>query len=100
MPRDGSGEPMNDTPGGMLEAGLPSVEVMTEYVRACRQLGHPTPEPTQLLAAYTAERGMDLQALDDDGRVLSAAVAVAEEALALQEHARRTLDAGWRAPLR
>ncbi|MGK2903754.1 MAG: hypothetical protein ACSLE7_12915 [Mycobacterium sp.] len=87
---------MNDTPGGMLEAGLPSVEVMTEYVRACRQLGHPTPEPTQLLAAYTAERGMDLQALDDDGRVLSAAVAVAEEALALQEHARRTLDAAWR----
>ncbi|MGB5150355.1 MAG: hypothetical protein WBN99_10425, partial [Mycobacterium sp.] len=87
---------MNDTAGGMLEAGLPSVEVMTEYVRACRQLGHPTPEPTQLLAAYTAEQGMDLQALDDDGRALSAAVAVAEEALALQEHARRTLDAAWR----
>lgn len=80
----------------MLEAGAPAVEVMTEYVRACRLLGHSAPEPAGLRAAYTAEDGLDLQALDDDQRTLSAAVAAAEEALLLQEQARRALAAAWR----
>jgi hypothetical protein len=80
----------------VLEAGAPAVEVMTEYVRACRLLGHSAPEPAGLHAAYTAEDGLDLQALDDDHRSLSAAVAAVEEALLLQEQARRALSAAWR----
>ncbi|KRD16114.1 hypothetical protein ASE48_28625 [Mycobacterium sp. Root265] len=80
----------------VLEAGAPAVEVMTEYVRACRLLGHSAPEPAGLHAAYTAEDGMDLQALDDDHRTLSAAVAGAEGALLLQEQARRALATAWR----
>lgn len=80
----------------MLEAGVPAVEVMTEYVRACRQLGHSVPEPTDLHAAYTAEDGLDLQALDADHRTLAEAVTALEEALLLQEEARRALAAAWR----
>lgn len=80
----------------MLEAGAPAVEVMTEYVRACRRLGHPVPEPAGLHAAYTAEDGLDLQALDDDHRTLAEAVAAVEEAVLLQDQARRALAAAWR----
>lgn len=79
-----------------LAPGLPAVQVMSEYVRAVRLLGHPAPEPTRLHTAYTAEDGMDLAALDADARALSAAAATAEETLLLQEHARRTLDGTWR----
>ena len=79
-----------------LAPGLPAVQVMSEYVRAVRLLGHPTPEPTLVHTAYTAEDGMDLAALDADARALSAAAAPAEETLLLQEHARRTLDGAWR----
>lgn len=81
---------------GMLAAGAPAAEVMTEYVRACRRLGHSVPEPAHLHAAYTAEEGLDLQALDDDHRTLSEALAAVEEALVLQEQARRALVAAWR----
>jgi len=80
----------------MLEAGAPAVEVMTEYVRACRRLGHPVPEPERLHAAYTAEDGLDLQALDDDRRTLSASVTAVQDALLLQEQARSALAAAWR----
>lgn len=80
----------------MLDAGAPAVEVLTEYARACRQLGHAAPEPAGLHAAYTAEDGLDLQALDDDHRALSEAVAAVEEALLLQEQAGRSLPAAWR----
>ena len=38
---------------GMLAAGAPAAEVMTEYARACRRLGHSVPEPAHLHAAYT-----------------------------------------------
>jgi hypothetical protein len=87
---------MTDIGGEMLREGMPAVEVMIEYVRACRQLGHPTPEPSRLSATYTAEEGMDLSALDADGRALWAVVAAGEEAQQLQEHARRGLAAAWR----
>lgn len=80
----------------MLAAGAPAAEVMTEYVRACRRLGHSVPEPAHLHAAYTAEEGLDLQALDDDHRTLSEALAAAEAALVLQEQAYRALAAAWR----
>lgn len=80
----------------MLAAGAPAAEVMTEYARACRRLGHSVPEPAHLHAAYTAEEGLDLQALDDDHRTLSEALAAVEEALVLQEQARRALVAAWR----
>lgn len=81
---------------GMLAAGAPAAEVMTEYVRACRRLGHSVLEPAHLHAAYTAEEGMDLQALDDDHRTLSEALAAVEAALVLQEQAHRALAAAWR----
>lgn len=80
----------------MLDAGAPAVEVMTEYVRACRRLGHSAPEPAGLHAAYTAEDGLDLQALDDDHRTLCEAVTAVEETLLLQEQARRALAVAWR----
>lgn len=80
---------------GMLETGMPAVEVMSEYVRACRRLGHSAPEPADLHAAYTAEDGVDLPALDTDGRALSEIVVAAEDALQLQEQARRALGAAW-----
>lgn len=80
----------------MLEAGEPAVEVMTEYVRACRHLGHAVPEPTSLRAAYTAEDGLDLRTLDADHRTLSETVAALENVLLLQEQARRALAAAWR----
>lgn len=79
----------------MLEAGEPAVDTMAEYVRACGQLGHAVPPPARLYAAYTAEAGLDLDALDADHRTLSDALAVAEEALALQDGARHELAAAW-----
>ncbi len=90
-PRAGSGDVVDG-----LTPGLSAVQVMSEYVRAVRLLGHPAPEPTRLHTAYTAEDGMDLQALDTDARALSAAAAAAEETMLLQEQARRTLDGAWR----
>ena len=80
----------------MLEVGAPAVEVMVEYVRACRRLGHPGPEPASLHAAYTAEDGLDLPTLDADHRMLSDAVAAVEEARGGQEQARRALTEAWR----
>lgn len=79
----------------MLEAGEPAVEAMTEYARACGQLGHGVPEPVRLHAAYTAEVGLDLHALDADHRALSDAVAAVEEALLSQDGARQALAAAW-----
>ncbi|MEH3132245.1 MAG: hypothetical protein PGN27_20025 [Mycolicibacterium neoaurum] len=74
---------------------MPAVEVLTEYVRACRQLGHDTPDPVALHTAYTAERSLDFGALAADCRTLSAAAAAAEEALTEQEGARNVLLAQW-----
>lgn len=74
---------------------MPAVEVLTEYVRACRRLGHDTPDPVALHTAYTAEQSLDLDALVADCRALSAAVAAAEEALAEQDGARNVVLAQW-----
>ncbi|WBP96420.1 hypothetical protein O6072_09445 [Mycolicibacterium neoaurum] len=74
---------------------MPAVEVLTEYVRACRRLGHDTPDPVLLHTAYTAEQSLDLGALAADCRTLSAAAAAAEEALTEQDGARNVVLAQW-----
>ncbi|QVI27410.1 hypothetical protein MN2019_24995 [Mycolicibacterium neoaurum] len=74
---------------------MPAVEVLTEYVRACRRLGHDTPDPIVLLTSYTAEQSLDLGALAADCRTLSAAAAVAEEALTEQERAQNAVLTQW-----
>ncbi|TQK30821.1 hypothetical protein [Arthrobacter sp. SLBN-53] len=74
---------------------MPAVEVLTEYVRACRRLGHDTPDPELLHTAYTAEQSLDLGALAADCRTLSAAAAAAEEALTEQDGARTVVLAQW-----
>ena len=80
----------------MLDAGLPAVEAMTEYARASGQLGHAVPDPARLHAAYTAEDGLDLHALEADHRTLAQAVVAVEEALLVQDDARLALAAAWR----
>lgn len=80
----------------MLDAGLPAVEAMTEYARASGQLGHAAPDPARLHAAYTAEDGLDLHALEADHRTLAQAVVAVEEALLVQDDARLALVAAWR----
>ncbi|WP_304117196.1 hypothetical protein [Mycolicibacterium bacteremicum] len=79
----------------MLDDGAAAVAVLTEYVRACRQLGHDGPDPVALQTVYTAEESMDLEALAADCRSLSAAVAAAEEAQSVQDDACRAAVTAW-----
>ncbi|MDX1875996.1 hypothetical protein SBI67_28085 [Mycolicibacterium sp. 120266] len=83
---------------GALARGAPAVEVLTDYVAACRALGHPAAEPGQLHDAYTAEDGMDLGALDADCAAVAAALGVVDEAVRLQDAARVTLAGVWQGP--
>lgn len=79
----------------MLDDGVAAVEVLAEYVRACRQLGHDGPDPVALQTVYTAEESMDLEALAADCRSLSAAVTAAEEAQSVQDDACRAAVTAW-----
>ncbi|MCV7431701.1 hypothetical protein [Mycolicibacterium bacteremicum] len=79
----------------MLDDGVAAVAVLTEYVRACRQLGHDGPDPVALQTVYTAEESMDLEALAADCRSLTAAVAAAEEAQSVQDDACRAAVTAW-----
>ncbi|MGU3502958.1 hypothetical protein [Mycobacterium sp. C31M] len=79
----------------MLEDARPAVEVLSEYARACRQLGHSGPDPTALQAAYSTEAEMDLAALAADGRAVAELAAAADEALQWQDGACRAVDAAW-----
>ncbi|MGW0161561.1 hypothetical protein ACWDUN_19850 [Mycobacterium sp. NPDC003323] len=79
----------------MLDEGRPAVEVIAEYAQACRQLGHAAPDPTGLVAAYTAEESMDLAVLESDCQALAALVSAADEALLLQDGARRAVTEAW-----
>ncbi|GAS99253.1 uncharacterized protein RMCC_6218 [Mycolicibacterium canariasense] len=83
---------------GALARGVPAVEVLTDYVAACRALGHPTAEPGQLHDAYTAEDGMDLGALDADCAAVTAALGAVDEAVRLQDAARAALAGAWQGP--
>ncbi len=83
---------------GALARGAPAVEVLTDYVAACRALGHPAAEPGALHDAYTAEDGMDLGALDADCAAVAAALGAVDEAARLQDAARVALAGAWQGP--
>jgi hypothetical protein len=83
---------------GALARGGPAVEVLSDYVAACRALGRTATDPAQLHDAYTAEDGMDLGALDADCAAIAAALGTVEEAARLQESARAALAAAWQGP--
>lgn len=83
---------------GALARGGPAVEVLSDYVAACRALGCTVTDPAQLHDAYTAEDGMDLGALDADCAEITAALGTVEEAARLQESARAALAAAWQGP--
>ncbi|QNJ94682.1 hypothetical protein HZU40_10735 [Mycolicibacterium fluoranthenivorans] len=80
---------------GALARGGPAVEVLSDYVAACRALGCTVTDPAQLHDAYTAEDGMDLGALDADCAAITAALGTVEEAARLQESAQAALAAAW-----
>ena len=79
----------------MLEPGRQAAEVLVEYVRAARQLGHATPDPTALFAAYTAEELMDLTVLAADCRAVTVVAEAAGDALGQQDSAGREVGAAW-----
>lgn len=83
---------------GALARGGPAVEVLSDYVAACRALGRTVTDPAQLHDAYTAEDGMDLGTLDADCAAIAAALGTVEEAARLQESARAALAAAWQGP--
>ncbi|MGH3580362.1 MAG: hypothetical protein ACRDUB_02140, partial [Mycobacterium sp.] len=59
---------------GALARGVPAVDVLSDYVAACRALGRTGTDPAQLHDAYAAEDGMDLGALDADCAAVEAAL--------------------------
>jgi hypothetical protein len=83
---------------GALARGAPAVEVLADYVAACRALGHCAADPGQLHDAYTAEDGMDLGALDADCAAITAALGAVDEAVRLQECAQASLTDAWQGP--
>lgn len=83
---------------GALARGGPAVEVLADYVAACRALGHSAADPIQLHDAYGAEDGMDLGALEADCAAVTAALATVEEAARLQETAHDLLLGAWQGP--
>jgi hypothetical protein len=84
--------------GGALAQGAPAVEVLTDYVAACRALGHYAADPGQLQDAYTAEDGMDLGALDADRAAIATALQAVDEAVRLQDGAQAALADAWQGP--
>ncbi len=84
---------------GRLAEGLPAVEHMQSYVRACEQIGyrHPdlTGDPAQIRDWYAGEEGLDLHALDADCAALRAAGSVITEALRLQRDQLAALATAW-----
>ena len=75
--------------------GRAAVDDFTEYVGACRQLGHPHPELTRLGEQYAAEQGLDLGALEADAAALAALAAAAEDAVRQQAELVAALSASW-----
>lgn len=83
---------------GALARGVPAVDVLSDYVAACRALGRTGTDPAQLHDAYAAEDGMDLGALDADCAAVEAALGTVQEAARLQEEARALLVGAWQGP--
>ena len=83
---------------GALARGAPAVDVLSDYVAACRALGRTATDPGQLHDAYAAEDGMDLGALDADCATVEAALGNVREATRLQDEARTLLVGAWQGP--
>ncbi|MDP7703782.1 MULTISPECIES: hypothetical protein [unclassified Mycobacterium] len=84
---------------GRLAEGLPALEHIQTYVRACGQAGYQHPEltgdPAQVSDLYAGEEGLDLNVLDGDCAALRAAAAVIAEALRLQRDQLTVLATAW-----
>lgn len=87
---------------GRLAEGLPAVEHMQSYLRACQQIGYRDPElngdPAQIRDWYASEDGLDLRALDSDCAALRAAGSVISEALRLLRDQLTVLATAWTGP--
>src|SRR4249920_3817482 len=71
-----------------LAQGRPAVDDMSEYVRACQQLGYHHPDltlhPGQVRDWYSGEDGLQLDALAADAAALTAVAAAADDAVRRQ----------------
>lgn len=87
---------------GRLAEGLPALEHMQTYVRACQQIGYRDPDltgdPAQIHDWYAGEEGLDLHALDTDCVALRAAGSAITEALRLQRDQLAVLATAWTGP--
>jgi len=79
----------------ILAPGREILDIFTEYVTACRILGHHHHDLTRLHEWYDTEDGLDLRAIEGDQRALTAAAQAAEQALSLQDKQSRLVDDGW-----
>ena len=79
----------------ILAPGREILDIFTEYVTACRILGHHHHDLTRLHEWYDTEDGLDLRAIEGDQRALRAAAQAAEQALSLQDKQLRLVDDGW-----
>jgi hypothetical protein len=75
--------------------GRSAVDDFTEYVGACRQLGHPHPELTRLGEQYAAEQGLELSALEADAAALATLAAAADDAVRQQAELVAGLSDSW-----
>lgn len=82
-----------------LAQGRPAVDDISEYVRACQQLGyhHPdlTQHPAQVRDWYSGEDGLQLDALAADAAALTALAAAADDALRRQADLLEALSSAW-----
>lgn len=75
--------------------GRSAVDDFTEYVGACRHLGHPYPELARLGEQYAAEQGLELSALEADAAALAALAAAADDAVRQQAELVAGLSDSW-----
>ncbi|WP_370333925.1 hypothetical protein [Mycolicibacterium hippocampi] len=87
-----------DVPSRLAD-GRPAVDILQQYVWACRQLGYQHPDmtlhPGQLRDWYGSEDGMDLAVLHSDQLALEAAAEASQDALAVQDRQLTALAAAW-----
>ncbi|GAB3217514.1 hypothetical protein [Mycolicibacterium hippocampi] len=87
-----------DVPSRLAD-GRPAVDILQQYVWACRQLGYQHPDmtlhPGQLRDWYGSEDGMDLAVLHSDQLALQAAAEASQDALAVQDRQLTALAEAW-----
>jgi len=79
-----------------LAQGRPAVDDISEYVRACQQLGYHHPDLTVPAAqVYSGEDGLRLDALAADAAALTAMATAADDAVRRQSEVLATLPGAW-----